>query len=369
MKVRNQFPVRAVRIIGMAIMAAILVAPVAEAGEYQKKSVEEYKLEGETRLVISNKKGRISVEGEEGRENIKLEIIKKVKTDREDEAEKITVEMGIEVERGGREMKITAMYPEDREKKKSILSYILGLGDNGKNVILLHALVPANLELVISTSSGEIEVWDMEGEVEATAASGNVEAYDLSGGLEISVASGDVEVSGIEGAINVKSASGDITAGDIRGAAVFSVASGDISVKGAREDLALHSASGDMRVVDAGNVSLKSISGSIDIEDIRGDISASTASGDIMMRLIPQGKVKYGINSSSGDVGLRFDSPLEGGFVLEAETVSGEINANLPINVSHIGRNRLAGIVRKGESEITIETSTGDVNISEPEEL
>ena len=59
---------------------------------------------------------------------------------------------------------------------------------------------------------------------------------------------------------------------------------------------------------------------------------------------------------------------MEDGYVLKAATTSGEITASLPITVTKVDRNRIAGIVRDGRAKVFLETSGGNITIEEPEE-
>ena len=83
---------------------------------------------------------------------------------------------------------------------------------------------------------------------------------------------------------------------------------------------------------------------------------------------MPSGSNSYRIVASSGNVTLRFMRVMEGGFVLKAATTSGEIHAQLPIRVTKVDRNLIAGIVREGHAKVFLETSGGDITIEEPEE-
>jgi len=74
------------------------------------------------------------------------------------------------------------------------------------------------------------------------------------------------------------------------------------------------------------------------------------------------------MRTSSGRVMLQFDRILKRGFALKARTTSGDISMILPIKVSKVGRHYLVGVVREGASTVILETASGDIDVSEPEE-
>ena len=52
----------------------------------------------------------------------------------------------------------------------------------------------------------------------------------------------------------------------------------------------------------------------------------------------------------------------------EESNLSGEISARLPIKVTKVDRNRIAGIVRDGRAKVILETASGNITVEEPEE-
>jgi DUF4097 and DUF4098 domain-containing protein YvlB len=125
---------------------------------------------------------------------------------------------------------------------------------------------------------------------------------------------------------------------------------------------------GDATVDGVESIEYSGMSGSVRFVDVRGAVAASAASGDLSLLLMPVGDHNYTVRTSSGGIKVRFLTAMEGGYLLKASTTSGDIEAMLPINISKVGRNHVAGIVREGKSTIILETASGDISISEPEE-
>jgi len=232
----------------------------------------------------------------------------------------------------------------------------------------LVLLVPRGVGADVSSASGDVTVSRMEGSVKVSTASGDVDVRDIDGAVEAKVASGCIDVADVGGDVDLGSASGDVTARNIGGDAKIFTASGDTDLNGVVGSLAIESRSGDTTVDGVGAVVYRGLSGSGRFVDVRGGVDASAASGDLSFRVVPVSESDYRIVASSGNVTLRFLKAMDGGFVLKAATTSGEISAQLPIRVTRVDRNTIAGIVRDGRAKVFLETSGGNITIEEPEE-
>ena len=175
-------------------------------------------------------------------------------------------------------------------------------------------------------------------------------------------------VSGVTGNAFLSSASGNIEAHHVSGDAVVGSASGDIKLSEIGGDLTATSTSGDVTVNGVRGVVFSGTSGSAQFTGVRGRVAASTASGDVEVTASPTSAADYEIRTSSGQIELRFDNAVKGGFALKAQTTTGDISVTLPIKVTKVTRHYLAGVVREGRSVVVLETASGDITVSEPEE-
>jgi len=87
----------------------------------------------------------------------------------------------------------------------------------------------------LSTASGDIEIFDVAGEIFAKSASGDLSLRGVEGTIDASTASGDVTVEEAVGEVKARSASGDVEVEIIEtlgeGDLSFSTASGDVTVR------------------------------------------------------------------------------------------------------------------------------------------
>lgn len=352
-----------------AALALTLTAGAAEAGSpyrHEETSVRTIPLEGARMLIIASTSGNITLVGEDGREDVEVTITKHVRAGDEKRAREITQGMDVVVTRPEAALKLETVNPQQGKARRSIIAFLLEQGESMR--IELVVAVPRVLSADLSSASGNVVVSRLDGDLKVSSASGNVNVREIGGAAAVSLASGSIDVAEIGGGVALKSASGNISAREIGGDAEIRSASGNTSLRGIRGSLVLNSHSGNTTVEGVGAVRYKGLSGSARFSDVRGDIDATAASGDLVFRVAPTEAGDYRITASSGNISLSFLRAMRDGFVLRAATTSGEINVQLPIKVTKVDRNTIAGIVREGRAKVFVETTGGNITIEEAEE-
>lgn len=352
----------------LVVVLSVALTGTVYAGsvKHEEKIHKTIEIRDESRLVVESKSGDITILGEAGRNEVQLTIIKRVKAKSQEEAERLAGLLDIEIDRDGRELVISTKYPKGDDAKRSIFSYLMRRYPKMSMELIL--VVPPELDIELTSASGDLSVSNINGSVELTAASGDLQTINIGGSLNMVVASGDIEVENVDGEARFSSASGDITAHKLSSDALIQTASGDVEMIDIGGDVEAETISGDIVVEGVGSVIYKGVSGSARFIDVRGGVSAATASGDLTFRVIPEDNFDYTVSAASGDIKLHFLMIMPGGYVLKAGTTTGDINASLPIRLTKVGRNRVAGIVREGRSKVVLETASGDILILEPEE-
>jgi DUF4097 and DUF4098 domain-containing protein YvlB len=192
--------------------------------------------------------------------------------------------------------------------------------------------IPRGARLVLRTTSGDIEVRNTGGAVEANTTSGDVTIVDVSERVEVGSISGDVTLRNVKGNVDASAVSGSVEAEGIEG------------------DIKLGSTSGDLVVTDA-----------------RGrDVEMSTTSGDVAYTGAIDANGRYEFHSHSGTIDLAIPSGSNARF--SVETFSGEIDSDFPITLQPGDRGstrprRFDFSVGSGGPRIIAESFSGDVQI------
>ncbi len=221
---------------------------------------------------------------------------------------------------------------------------------------------PERLNLSVATSSGDIEIPSLDGNVEVATSSGDLEIGRLRGALSVATSSGDVEADQIEGNVEVSTSSGDVEAALIRGTAVsFSTSSGDFTVERLDADrFAASSSSGDIEVdALAGQADISTSSGDVSLGPVEGDLSVSTSSGDLRATLAKPGTVD--INTGTGSVRLR--APLSLSADLEIRGGSLRLDRSFPFE-GEVRDESAYGRLGGGGARLHVRTGGGGISLS-----
>lgn len=105
----------------------------------------------------------------------------------------------------------------------------------------------------------------------------------------------------------------------------------------------------------------KSTSGKIEINHYLGELRGETVSGHIAVVLAGL-EDEIAINSISGKINVVL--PSDSSFELMAKSTSGKITNDFPMTINGKSKsNTLEGIVGKGEHDLELKTTSGDINI------
>lgn len=204
--------------------------------------------------------------------------------------------------------------------------------------------IPRDIALTVHVTSGEI-------------IGGNHQLKEAN----LSATSGEIELGAVNADnITVEMTSGGLKAGPLRAAKRIAVkcTSGEIKIDNAMADtVTLQSTSGKIEAgpIDAQEFTAECTSGDIKLEAVKADSAkVKTTSGDIRLGVYQCGGVS--ISCTSGDVTL---SPVHGsGMTVDYNTNSGSLNGKG-------GQKSWHQVIGDGASPVTVNTTSGDLKLSE----
>lgn len=217
----------------------------------------------------------------------------------------------------------------------------------------------------LSSVSGDIRLaLAMTEKAEFSTTSGDIMLDQASGEAVISSTSGEVRLWALEGGLRASTTSGDISLGQVKGDMNISTTSGEVRLQEGRGELDASSTSGDIRADSLeGAFRLDTTSGTLSIAKGSGFGKAGSVSGDIRIFLAElQGGLD--ISSTSGDVSLQF--PEAASLSLRFGSTSGECRTFFDEELSFSKKgNKAEGRHGGGEHAIDVSTVSGDLLISE----
>ncbi len=232
----------------------------------------------------------------------------------------------------------------------------------------LEIEVPAGVAVSLDIAKGDVRSEGLRGGLEARIARGDVHILSQDGPLDLAVASGDIVFRRIEGDVRLDVKSGDIAGSEVRGQVSGRILNGDVSLKGGGA-VSIDVLNGDVSVGDiAGNVDVEAKNGDVELGGAQGSsVRLRTLSGDVGVAgwPVPKGGV-LNAETMSGDIDVAL--PPEARATLDAATMSGEVSCSLPLqdratDQGTLRRRILRGVLNGPDATITLRTTRGDISI------
>ncbi len=270
------------------------------------------------RVVLKNVSGDIQV-ATWSQEQVKIEALKTSEADSEKDAKDNAAEVTIEVTREGNTLRIETRYP-----RRGFW------GRHNTNVSVDYKLtVPDKASIDLDSVSGDITADAVGGAFKAHSVSGNVDSKGAAGSVDVDTVSGDVTVTKSGADAFLKSVSGNIEISEVHGSVEAESVSGDLKLLG---------------VSGAKDVKSNTVSGNV---EYRGDVPAAGS---------------FRMESHSGDI--RLTVPADSAFDFEANTFSGTIDSDFPIQMSgRVNPRELRGTVGKGGAMLRLSTFSGNIEV------
>jgi DUF4097 and DUF4098 domain-containing protein YvlB len=325
--------------------------------DYQKN----IDVSGNTELSISNTSGTIEIVGV-AVDSISVNAAKNVRASDQEEAEVVAEHIEIAVKRQKNRVSVQTRYHKMRGKADSFWDKLLGTGSDSFGSVDYSITVPLECRINIESIAGNISVSNTAGYLAIIGNSGDIDLENTKGGIGIESLSGDIAIAEAEGDIDISSGSTDIKLSSITGAIDIRSTSGDKEATYLSGPLTISQASGaiDLKYLN-GDLRIKSSSGKINIEQESGAVDIISYSGDANVKTELYTERDLYIETASGNISLSVPEMSSG--TVKIETVSGDINAELPMSVRTFSHRKMEGRFGSGGPRISLVTTSGSITI------
>jgi lia operon protein LiaG len=237
----------------------------------------------------------------------------------------------------------------NRDTKFSFGTYrnvtIAGSGSGTEAYADLRVEIPRGQHLTLHLAAGTAEATNVDGRIELDAEAADVSASGARGDLAIDTGSGAIEVTGAEARVTLDTGSGDIRVSKIHGTLSMDTGSGRIEGSG----------------IDVDHLSADTGSGDIELSGVIAPILAiDTGSGSVTLALDADVS-EVSVDTGSGNITLRLPESL--GARLTAETSSGGIRSEIPLQLTRHDGGSFEGTIGDGRGRIALETGSGSVRL------
>jgi hypothetical protein len=364
----RQRPAR--RALGLLVGIYLLVSSAPAAANSttrEQQDTQTVAVDGETRVYVKNSRGKTIIVGKLGATEVTVRAFKFVRAQDSRTAEEWMNELSFTIDSDGEQISIVSRHPEWARESRNFWSFLKRIK---QRVYIDYTIeVPADFSAKVSSTSGDVSVTSLGGDVKLFGSSGDVFMKQIRGDVFIELSSGDVEVYETGGNLSVQGSSGDMSLYDTGGRLLARGSSGDVTVYRVGGDADISVAAGDVYLNSCGgDALLSSYAGDIRLSEIEGSATATATSGDIEATIDPFGPKDNVFKSSSGDVDVYFRAREGYGFLLDVSTNNGAIEGDLDIELDKISRKLLRGVVGTGDGRVNIETASGDIRIKQVED-
>jgi len=350
----------------LAFLAVLSSAGHVRAGSttLQEEETRTVKIETETKIYVKNARGKTIIVGRRDARDVVIRFAKFVRAKDAEAARRWMEELVYTIETDGEQVSVVLSHPERTGDTGSFWTLLKRIKDRAYIDCTIE--VPGAFDAKVATTSGDVQITSLEGGVELVGSSGDVLLRTIGGGVSVELSSGDVDADGVGADFDLRMSSGDAVVRKVGGSVSVQGTSGDAELYDVAGDVTVELSSGDLLLEGCrGGVTAGSHTGDLRVTDVLGAVNASATSGDIYAALSFDGPREHTLESSSGDVQVSFPAPARTGFVLEVNTNSGSIEGDLEIKLDEISRKTLKGVVGAGEGRLYIETASGDIRISQ----
>lgn len=183
--------------------------------------------------------------------------------------------------------------------------------------------------------------------------------------VSLKTSGGDIKIADLAGKVYARTSGGDVTLGKITGEIDAGTSGGDVSLAEGGAAVKLSTSGGNIHVDRAvGETDLDTSGGDIVIKSVENTLHASTSGGNVTAGIAGALKGDCRLGTSGGRVRVTVDKGTA--FNLDAATSGGEVDAaglTITIEKGGAGRSRLAGKVNGGGPLLRLRSSGGDVSV------
>jgi DUF4097 and DUF4098 domain-containing protein YvlB len=271
-----------------------------------------------------------------GASNVSVDVIRRAKTSSNERANELFKDFDVQFSQAQNDVHIRARY----NHPTSWFHW------NNDFEVRFVVNVPAQYNVDLTTSGGDIAVSDLAGRATVRTSGGDVTLGRIDGIVDAHSSGGDVSMAGSRATATLSTSGGDIKVGDAAGSLSAKTSGGSIDIRRATGDLKAHTSGGSIEIGDAG-----------------GAIDASTSGGSIKARVSRQPHADSRLSTSGGGITIHVAPNVA--LDIDAHTSGGDVDSDVPVTIQ--GKqddSSLNGKLNGGGPKLVLRSSGGDIRLA-----
>ena len=288
-------------------------------------------------LTVLSEFGAIETQTAE-QEKVEVVITKESKSKLVKVSQEVLEDFEVTFEHKGSDVRIEGKFKQGRKHWQKQL-----------NLAKIHFLitVPQQYNIDLNTSSNDISVANLTGDVRVRASGGSLCFENITGAVWGHTSGGSIEAVNVAGDVQVRTSGGNLRFGAIQG-----FISGRTS-------------GGSIKVVDcSGGTDVRTSGGGIWLGGIGRNVTARTSGGSIQANMTTQPQSECSLRTSGGQITFTLIPDIA--VDLEAKTSGGRVSTDFAVESTIQGKvpkNRLEGSINGGGPLLKLRTSGGNIHL------
>jgi hypothetical protein len=223
-----------------------------------------------------------------------------------------------------------------------------------------HTGGPAN----ITTSFGDVRVWDAKSDLTVHNQNGRVEAKSVAGVADLHTSFAPVKFSGIGKGLTVTGQNSEVTGDTVGESAVVQTSFANVDVRGVKGGARVTAGNSGVRLVDiGGDVYAKTSFAGVAVESAGGPVTVENQNGSVAVAPRP-GQSCQPIFLHTSFAPIRVTLPAGAGYNVTSKTSFGQIHSQHDLTVNgRIANDELNGKIGGGGCELRLTDQNGNIDI------
>jgi DUF4097 and DUF4098 domain-containing protein YvlB len=205
--------------------------------------------------------------------------------------------------------------------------------------------VPSRYNVQLSTSGGDIQIGDLQGEVRSKTSGGSIDLGRIKGPVDAYSSGGDLSIVSADGRLELRTSGGGIRIGDAAAQVQAKTSGGSIEIRRA-----------------AGELYARTSGGGITIDEALGAVDAQTSGGSIRARIAQQPRNDSRLTTSGGSIVLSIAPNIA--VDVDAHTSGGGVDTDVPVTLlGKQSESSLEGKINGGGPKLYLRSSGGDIKL------
>ncbi len=316
-----------------------------------------------TALKIHNQGGNITIVGDKRLDQIKIDAVKTVHAVDENAAREVAGHIELRFSTRENEAVLETLLEEVSERQRSFWERLVGADDDWFGSVDFTISVPANMNITLNNSNGDIEIRGISGALDVSLESGEVRVNQFVGSVSIDVSGGLVELKDLDADVELTSTTADLKMTAIEGNVTIHGGAGNTVGEDITGEITVIQTSGDIKLSSiSGDARLKATSGDLTIQQESGALDIFTHTGKVTVNTELFSERDYIVETLSGSIS--FSIPDNAGANVLLSTLSGDIDTKgLPMEVGSFSRREITGSVGAGGANVSLKSDSGDIRL------